>query len=445
LSKKIISSGGYFKVLAGNHEQETWIKIHDGETYGLSKKELDTLCKQIESLDLFYIDGPIMFIHGYPTLEFLQVLLHYKNVTGNHPNSFNRDHYKKAFKSIEAINQYSYTKGQINENYLLYDPDNIELYYRKNGIDIASVLTQLEIDCIIHGHKPQASGIQIDYEFSKLLPNIRMVGNDTKVRLQEIGATIMRMDLGREMQVAFINKKTTNKKNLKKIRHLLRLSAPVSTRLQKLEIESHQWIESKSKIEELSLEYKKYQLHAERKLQKKRESLLFLKEELHEQNELFSQAKKNVISLQSRCQQLENKLLEKDHSKQVKKDKIEVLNLQLLNTHQQSEKNDSLKQELESIKVSQLKLQQELQQSNKTRKEAIEYLRLSHEARQNMEQEINHYKEDILKLHKEEQQRIFLNNEHELKRHSKPPRWVHNMYAAIISSLLTILLIYLFV
>ena len=84
LSKKIISSGGYFKVLAGNHEQETWIKIHDGETYGLSKKELDTLCKQIESLDLFYIDGPIMFIHGYPTLEFLQVLLHYKNVMSLH-------------------------------------------------------------------------------------------------------------------------------------------------------------------------------------------------------------------------------------------------------------------------------------------------------------------------------------------------------------------------
>ncbi len=433
LSKKTISSGGYFKVLAGNHEQETWIKIHDGETYGLSKKELDTLCKQIESLDLFYIDGPIMFIHGYPTLEFLQVLLHYKNVTGNHPNSFNRDHYKKAFKSIEAIKQYSYTKGKINENYLLYDPDNIELYYRKNGVGIASVLTQLEIDCIIHGHRPLASGIQIDYEFSKLLPNIRMIGNDTKVRLQKIGATIMRMDLGREMQVAFINKKTTNKKNLKKIRHLLRLSAPASTTLQQLEIESHQWLESKSKIEELSLEYKKYQLYAERKLQKKRESLLFLKEELHEQNELFSQAQGNIISLQSRCQQLENELLEKDHSKQVKKDKIEVLNLPLLITDQQSETYDTLKQELESIKVSQLILQQELQQSNKTRKEAIDYLRLSHEASQNMEQEINHYKEDIQKLNKEKQQRIFVNNEHELKQHSKLPRWVHNMYAAITS------------
>lgn len=441
LSKKIISNGGYFKVLAGNHEQETWIKIHNGETYGLSKKELDTLCKQIESLDLFYIDGPIMFIHGYPTLEFLQVLLHYKNVTGNHPNSFNRDHYKKAFKSIEAINQYSYTKEKINANYLLYDPDNIELYYRKNGVDIASVLTQLEIDCIIHGHRPLASGIQIDYEFSKLLPNIRMIGNDTKVRLQKIGATIMRMDLGREMQVAFINKKTTNKKNLKKIRYLLRLSAPVSTTLQKLESESHQWIESKCKIKVLSLEYKKYQLCAERKLQKKRESLLLLKEELHEQNELFSQAEKNAISLQSRCQQLENQLLEKDHSKQVKKDKIEVLNLPLLNSHQQIETNDTLKQELESIKVSQLKLQQELQQSNKTRKEAIDYLRQSHEASQNMEQEINHYKEDIEKLNKEKEQLIFINNEPELKRH----RWVHNMYAAIISSLLTILLIYLFV
>lgn len=441
LSKKIISNGGYFKVLAGNHEQETWIKIHNGETYGLSKKELDTLCKQIESLDLFYIDGPIMFIHGYPTLEFLQVLLHYKNVTGNHPNSFNRDHYKKAFKSIEAINQYSYTKEKINANYLLYDPDNIELYYRKNGVDIASVLTQLEIDCIIHGHRPLASGIQIDYEFSKLLPNIRMIGNDTKVRLQKIGATIMRMDLGREMQVAFINKKTTNKKNLKKIRYLLRLSAPVSTTLQKLESESHQWIESKCKIKVLSLEYKKYQLCAERKLQKKRESLLLLKEELHEQNELFSQEQKNAISLQSRCQQLENQLLEKDHSKQVKKDKIEVLNLPLLNSHQQIETNDTLKQELESIKVSQLKLQQELQQSNKTRKEAIDYLRQSHEASQNMEQEINHYKEDIEKLNKEKEQLIFINNEPELKRH----RWVHNMYAAIISSLLTILLIYLFI
>ena len=87
----------------------------------------------VESLDLFYVAGPVLFIHGYPTLEFLQALAHFKEVTGKDLNSFNKDHYKKSFISVRAMRQYAYVRESRNRNHLLYDITNAERLLQEEG------------------------------------------------------------------------------------------------------------------------------------------------------------------------------------------------------------------------------------------------------------------------------------------------------------------------
>ncbi|MCU7943365.1 MAG: metallophosphoesterase, partial [Candidatus Thiodiazotropha sp. (ex Cardiolucina cf. quadrata)] len=63
--------GGRVKIIVGNHEQEIWQKIEAGKKIGLGTDHLEDLKLFIESLDLFHLERGILFIHGYPTLEFL--------------------------------------------------------------------------------------------------------------------------------------------------------------------------------------------------------------------------------------------------------------------------------------------------------------------------------------------------------------------------------------
>ncbi len=434
LREKVHASGGFINILAGNHEQEIWQKINNGETYGLPKHSLDSLCDLIESLDLFYVDGPLLFIHAHPTVEFLRVLLHYKNVTGNHLNNFNTDHYKKAFKSVEALNQYNYTRGRPNEHHLLYDPENIEAYYRKNGSEIAALLTKLEIDSIIHGHRPQRSGIQIDHEFSQWLPEIRMIGNDTRIRLKGIGATLVRMDVGRAAQVVFINQKTANKKTRKKVRHLLRHSAPHSAVHHQKIIESQQYRKLKNQIDTMSEEHKYQQLQTESELQEQRTSHLLLQEELREQDELHIQTREKLKSFEAINHQLEKELLERDEQQQLDEELpiFEAPDLPLENEQQQNERNLINEQALKVLESSNIQLQQSLEESSHTRRQAVDYLRLSHDANRRMSQELKQCIND--RSEAEKTHGLTLKSEQELKQQSG---WVWKVYVAIISSILT--------
>lgn len=147
----------------------------------------------------------MLFIHGYPTLEFLRTLQHYREVTGKALNFFNADHYRKAFKSSEAMRQYAYVREGKRANYLLYDVMDAARYYKKHGRSINALFMELEIQVVIHGHRPQRSGVQVDYEFRKWLPNVRMIGNDTKVRYKGLGATVFSSKSDGTMEVLFIN------------------------------------------------------------------------------------------------------------------------------------------------------------------------------------------------------------------------------------------------
>jgi hypothetical protein len=217
LQQDALTKGCHVKLIVGNHEQEIWQKMRSGKKYGMGAKQAHWLNDFIESLDLFYVAGPVLFIHGYPTLEFLQTLLHYKEVTGKDLNCFNTDHYKKAFRSVNAMRQYAYVRENRRTNYLLYDVADASRYYKKQGRVVGAVLAQLKIDIVVHGHRPQRSGVQVDYEFGKWIPKVRMIGNDTMVRRKGIGATVIRVTSSGALDIVFINTKTKSNKLRRKV------------------------------------------------------------------------------------------------------------------------------------------------------------------------------------------------------------------------------------
>ena len=233
LQQDALTKGCRVKLIVGNHEQEIWQKIRAGEKCGMRAKQAHRLNDFIEDLDLFYVAGPVLFIHGYPTLEFLQTLLHFKEVTGKDLNSFNADHYKKAFRSVNAMRQYAYVRENRQANYLLYDVADASRYYKKQGRALGAVLEQLKIGIVVHGHRPQRSGVQVDYEFGKWIPKIRMIGNDTMVRRKGIGATVIMATSSGALDIIFINTKTESSKLRRKVQKKLR-EAPVSYRASRL-------------------------------------------------------------------------------------------------------------------------------------------------------------------------------------------------------------------
>lgn len=244
LQQDALRKGCHVRLIAGNHEQEVWLRMQAGKKYGLEADQAQKLNNFIESLDLFYVAGPVLFIHGYPTLEFLQTLLHYKEVTGRELNCFNKDHYEKSFISIRAMKQYAYVRAGRKANFLLYDVTDAGNYYKKKGRLIGAILEQLKIDIVVHGHKPQRSGTQADYEFSKWIPNIRMIGNDTSVSRRGIGATVISVTATGAFDIVFVNSKSKSDDLRRKVRK--NLSDPFEPRAENLFVGTQQSPENRS-------------------------------------------------------------------------------------------------------------------------------------------------------------------------------------------------------
>ncbi len=445
LQKTVHTRNGHVKILAGNHEQEIWSNIINGEDYSLPKTTLDSLRTFIETLDLFYLQGPLLFIHSYPTVEFLRELLQYREAKGKHPNSFNEDHYKTAFQSVLALSQYSYKKGNRDETHLLYDPLNAANYYRRNRSELTSLLMDLEIGCIIHGHRPQSSGKQVDREFAKCIPGIRMIGNDTKVKQNGIGATLVRMEMGRALDLAFINSSTAIKKNRKRTRYLLRPSVPGSSVLQQQERAYLHDTNLEKQLEQLTLQHNAQLATLENELQEQKTSSLFLQEDLQDRNDLYQKSLDRQASLKDTIQQLESELKKKNQQHGLAQALGDEQPLQSSSANDKPSENQRiLNAKLERLKLSKTNLQEALEKSNHIRKQAVDYLRLSYNANQKLEQKIERCRHG--KLEVERALQAIQMKVHSLEQQSQleRPHWLVRFRVALVCIILSgVILFYL--
>lgn len=398
LEGEVSKRGGAVKVLAGNHEQELWQRVKSGEDYGASQKTLSRVCSFVENLDLFYVDGPVMFIHAYPTVGFLQTLLRYRNDTGSHLNDFNSEHYREAFESNDLLAQYSGVGGETNEHHILYDFDEVKAHYKEYGAEISATLAEMEIDVLIHGHRPQHSGVQADYEFARWVPDIRIVGNDTVVKAHGFGATLVRLELGRSAELCFLNSKASSKKIRKAALSLLRPSGSDSGELRRLLSESEECGKLRRKIDTLQTRRRGERARAKNELQEQKAACLLLEEELHEQEALLVASREESAALKLALGRLQKELAALEREETQRETEPEAP-LGQADAHAgedtEAEQARRLREQmkLDGLRESRDQLKKTLEKSEQTRRQAVEYLRLSHEANVRMTQEIELYEQ----------------------------------------------------
>ena len=209
-------------LVAGNHELEIWRRLQSGARLGLTRGEQRAMQRLISSTKLFYAVGSMLFIHGYPSVNLLRHVQAYRSATGRSLNDYNRDCFQAAFDDVDVLDQYAYLRAGARAETLLHDVPNPERYYRRHGREVAALLEGLGIDLVVHGHRPERSGVQTDYELQRLLPGIRMISHDIQLRLQGLGATVIRQTDNGPTDLLFVNKKTSTPAHRSEIRRVLR-------------------------------------------------------------------------------------------------------------------------------------------------------------------------------------------------------------------------------
>lgn len=186
-------------LLVGNHEVEILQRAAAGIRTRLTRDHLAFIRQQ----DVLHVSGNILYIHGYPTLHLLALLVQVKK-EGAGLNVFNQ-RFRKAFHE----GRYALFKGREGLE-MIGDIRHVKQYYARvgveretHGVHVGHLLKRLGVDTVIHGHRPNLS-IQLDYEFQVEIPGIRMINNDNKAKMTGLGAIVV----DRRRYVRFINPKS---------------------------------------------------------------------------------------------------------------------------------------------------------------------------------------------------------------------------------------------
>ena len=222
LRERVDLLGGELVLLAGNHELEIWSCLQRGQRLGLKRRQCQRVQSFIRTCRLFHVASSVLFIHGYPTLNLLRCLKDFRERTGLSIDHYNEAHFRPALDDPRKLAHFRYLKGKGSRQFLLHDLENPASYYRTHGREIATLLRHFGIEQVVHGHRPERSGIQADYEFRRWLPGIRMIGNDTQLRQRGLGAVVMRMDSAEEDQVLLVNTTTFGADQRKQVKRALR-------------------------------------------------------------------------------------------------------------------------------------------------------------------------------------------------------------------------------
>jgi hypothetical protein len=216
------AAGCSLHLVAGNHELEIWRRLQSGARLGMKRSDQRGVQELIRTMRIFHADGSMLFIHGYPTVDLLRHLRSYRDETGKPLNDYNRDCFQAAFDDPKRLALYAYLRRSASRSCLLHDVPNPASYYRRNGAEVADLLAALGIDLVIHGHRPERSGVQTDYELQRWLPGIRMISHDIQLRIQGLGATVIRQAEGGPPDLLFVNGNISTSSHRKIIRRTLR-------------------------------------------------------------------------------------------------------------------------------------------------------------------------------------------------------------------------------
>ncbi len=148
--------------LAGNHELErlsagltkSQAKIIQGRGFSSS-----WLLGVIRGMDIFHLAAPMLYLHGYPTIEFMRLLWREFVARGNHAELLNERFRNAICKGGRHIDDWRYKRG-VQKNHLLYDVGDAVQYFATHGKEMVSICRQLGVHTIVIGHRPCTTGMQ---------------------------------------------------------------------------------------------------------------------------------------------------------------------------------------------------------------------------------------------------------------------------------------------
>ncbi|MBF0357811.1 MAG: metallophosphoesterase [Magnetococcales bacterium] len=227
-------------LLNGNHELSILKMADDGITTKLSDDDLDFIRNQ----EIIHITSDNLFVHGYPNLSLVNILLQMKR------EELALSAFSKRLRQVF----YSKNRPLYCEQHgmdIIGDLRKPKYYYEKRaknskinqGQEIASRLQSLGINSVVHGHKPN-NNTQVDQELAKQLPGIRLVNNDNRIKNTGLGGML----INRSGEMVFLNPKTMKeaggekafRKQLKKL---------LKTRRKDMGLPSNKQINKKPKLE----------------------------------------------------------------------------------------------------------------------------------------------------------------------------------------------------
>jgi hypothetical protein len=194
---------------------------------------------------LLHIEQETLFLHGYPSTELLMILKQFQR-EGAEREQFNARLQRLFFdgnyplfreaRSLRII-------GDIKTPRLYYNQKNQNGLLRGN--QMATLLREMEVATVIHGHKP-VSDTQQDRELQEEIPGIRLINNDNRIRQTGWGGLL----LSNQGDAVFINPHTLraagSEKNLRK-----RLRKLLETR--KKDLRSHRpWADREGNAERIA-------------------------------------------------------------------------------------------------------------------------------------------------------------------------------------------------
>ncbi len=148
--------------LAGNHELERL-------RAGLTKRQAKTIQYQgistawllgvIRGMDIFHLAPPMLYLHGYPSIEFMRLLWNEFVGKGKDSDLLNERFRDAIGKGGRNIDDWCYHRG-AQQNLLLYDVGDAVRYFAIHGSETVAICRQLGVHSIVIGHRPCTSGMQ---------------------------------------------------------------------------------------------------------------------------------------------------------------------------------------------------------------------------------------------------------------------------------------------